>query len=106
MICSMDATDREILRLLQEDGRLPNAALAERVHLSPSPCLRRLKRLEDEGVIERYQAILDRRRAGLGLTVFLEIRVEGHSDERATRLQEAFTGFEEVVACHIVSGPA
>ena len=106
MICPMDATDREILRLLQQDGRLPNAALAERVHLSPSPCLRRVKRLEDEGVIERYQAILDRRRAGLGLTVFLEIRVEGHSDERATRLQEAFTGFEEVVACHIVSGPA
>jgi Lrp/AsnC family leucine-responsive transcriptional regulator len=102
----MDATDREILRLLQDDGRLTNAALAERVHLSPSPCLRRLKRLEDEGVITRYRAILDRRRVGLGLTVFVEIKVEGHTDETATRLQETFRDMEEVVACHIVSGPA
>jgi Lrp/AsnC family transcriptional regulator, leucine-responsive regulatory protein len=102
----MDATDREILQLLQEDGRLTNAALAAKVHLSPSPCLRRLKRLEDDGVIERYRAILDRRRVGLGLTVFLEIKVEGHTDETARRLQETFGAMEEVVACHIVSGPA
>jgi Lrp/AsnC family transcriptional regulator, leucine-responsive regulatory protein len=102
----MDATDREILRLLQEDGRLTNAALAERVHLSPSPCLRRLKRLEDDGVIERYRAILDRRRVGLGLTVFVEIKVEGHTDETATQLQETFGAMDEVIACHIVSGPA
>jgi Lrp/AsnC family leucine-responsive transcriptional regulator len=102
----MDEIDREILRLLQEDGRLSNAALAERVHLSPSPCLRRLKRLEDDGVIERYRAILDRRRVGLGLTVFVEIRVEGHTDETATELQDMFRAMDEVVACHIVSGPA
>ena len=102
----MDAIDREILHLLQEDGRLTNAALAERVHLSPSPCLRRLKRLEDDGVISRYRAILDRRRVGLGLTVFVEIKVEGHSDVKATELQERFAALEEVVACHIVSGPA
>jgi Lrp/AsnC family transcriptional regulator, leucine-responsive regulatory protein len=102
----MDATDREILRLLQEDGRLSNAALAARVHLSPSPCLRRLKRLEEEGVIERYRAILDRRRVGLDLTVFVEIKVEGHTDETATQLQDTFRAMDEVVACHIVSGPA
>jgi len=102
----MDATDREILRALQEDGRLTNAALAERVHLSPSPCLRRLKRLEYDGMIERYRAILDRRRVGLGLTVFVEIKVEGHTDATATRLQETFRAMDEVVACHIVSGPA
>jgi Lrp/AsnC family leucine-responsive transcriptional regulator len=102
----MDATDCDILRLLQDDGRLTNAALAERVHLSPSPCLRRLKRLEDDGVITRYRAILDRRRVGLGLTVFVEIKVEGHTDERSTKLQEKLGAMEEVVACHIVSGPA
>jgi Lrp/AsnC family leucine-responsive transcriptional regulator len=102
----MDATDREILRLLQDDGRLTNAALAERVHLSPSPCLRRLKRLEDDGVITRYRAIIDLRRVGHGLTVFVEIKVEGHTDETATQLQDAFRDMEEVVACHIVSGPA
>jgi Lrp/AsnC family leucine-responsive transcriptional regulator len=102
----MDATDREILRLLQDDGRITNAALAERVHLSASPCLRRLKRLEDDGVISRYRAILDRRRVGLGLTVFVEIKVEGHTDVTSDKLQEKFGAMEEVVACHIVSGPA
>ena len=102
----MDRIDREILRQVQDDGRLTNAALAERVHLSPSPCLRRLKRLEDEGYISRYRAILDRRRVGLGLTVFVELRVEGHNDVTAGRLQEAFAAMDEIVACHIVSGPA
>jgi len=102
----MDRIDREILRELQDDGRLTNAALAERVHLSPSPCLRRLKRLEGDGVITAYRAVLDRRRVGLGLTVFVELRIAGHSDETATDLQETFAAMEEVVACHIVSGPA
>ena len=89
MIRHMDATDREILRRLQEDGRLTNAALAERVHLSPSPCLRRLKRLERAGTIAGYRAVLDRRGVGLGLTVFLEIKVERHSEETAARLGAA-----------------
>jgi Lrp/AsnC family leucine-responsive transcriptional regulator len=102
----MDPTDREILRLLQEDGRLTNAALAERVHLSASPCLRRLKRLEGDAVITGYRAVLDRRRVGLGLTVFVEIKVAGHTDETATDLQAKFAAMEEVIACHIVSGPA
>jgi Lrp/AsnC family leucine-responsive transcriptional regulator len=102
----MDAIDREILRLVQDDGRIANATLAERVRLSPSPCLRRLKRLEREGVISGYRAILDRPLVGLDLTVFVEIRVAGHTDETATELQQAFLGMDEVVACHIVSGPA
>ncbi|MBV9416107.1 MAG: Lrp/AsnC family transcriptional regulator, partial [Solirubrobacterales bacterium] len=70
----MDNTDRAILRNLQADGRLPNAAVAERVGLSPSPCLRRLKRLEQDGTIRGYRAILDRRKVGLGLTAFVEIK--------------------------------
>jgi Lrp/AsnC family leucine-responsive transcriptional regulator len=103
----MDAIDRAILRHLQDDGRLTNAALAERVHLSPSPCLRRLKRLEDDGYITRYRAILDRRRVGLGLTVFVEIKVAAQTEEAATDLlQKTFSELDEVVACHIVSGPA
>jgi Lrp/AsnC family transcriptional regulator, leucine-responsive regulatory protein len=102
----MDAIDREILRLVQDEGRITNATLAESVRLSPSPCLRRLKRLEREGVISGYRAILDRPRIGLDLTVFVEIRVAGHTDETATELQNAFLSMDEVVACHIVSGPA
>jgi Lrp/AsnC family transcriptional regulator, leucine-responsive regulatory protein len=102
----MDAIDRELLTILQEEGRLANAALAERVRLSPSPCLRRLKRLEDDGVIDGYRAVLDRRRVGLDLTVFVEIKVQAHTDETATALQRALAAMDEVVACHIVSGPA
>jgi Lrp/AsnC family transcriptional regulator, leucine-responsive regulatory protein len=102
----MDAIDRRLLSLLQSDGRMSNVALAERVHLSPSPCLRRLKRFEDEGIVEGYRAVLNRPKVGLTVTLFVEIKVEGHTDERATALQRALAGLEEVVACHIVSGPA
>jgi Lrp/AsnC family leucine-responsive transcriptional regulator len=102
----MDATDRAILRHLQDDGRLPNATLAERVHLSPSPCLRRLKRLEGDGTIRGYRAILDRRSVGLALTVFAELKVERHSLGRAEEIEQAVAGIDEIVACYIVAGVA
>jgi Lrp/AsnC family leucine-responsive transcriptional regulator len=100
----MDDTDRAILRHLQADGRLPNAALAERVHLSPSPCLRRLKRLEDSGTIRGYRAVLDRRKIGLGLTAFVEIKVSNQSRRRAEELEKAVAKIDEIVACYIVAG--
>jgi Lrp/AsnC family leucine-responsive transcriptional regulator len=103
---SLDAIDRRILDALQRDGRMPNVALAEEVNLSPSPCLRRLKRLEDSGVISGYHAEVDRRRVGLGLTLFVEIKVRGHSDELAREFEAAVNETEEVVAAHIVSGPS
>ena len=102
----MDATDRAILRHLQADGRLPNAALAERVHLSPSPCLRRLKRLENDQTIRGYRAILDRRKLGLGLTVFVEVKVSGHSEDRATEFEKAVADIDAIIGCHIVAGMA
>lgn len=102
----LDRTDRRILDALQRDGRMSNVALAEEVNLSPSPCLRRLKRLEDSGVIAGYRAVLDRRRVGLGLTLFVEIKVSGHSEDLASRLEAAFIEMDEVVAAHIVSGPS
>jgi Lrp/AsnC family transcriptional regulator, leucine-responsive regulatory protein len=102
----MDATDQEILRHLQTDGRLPNATLAERVHLSPSPCLRRLKRLEEDGTIRGYRAILDRRKIGLGLTVFVEVKVSGHSQHGAQEFEAAVAAIDEIVGCHIVAGMA
>jgi Lrp/AsnC family leucine-responsive transcriptional regulator len=103
---SLDRVDRRLLEVLQREGRLSNVALAERVHLSPSPCLRRLKALEHDGVIEGYRAVLDREAVGLGLTVFVEVRVEGHSDVLASAIQDAVTAMPEVVSCHIVSGAA
>jgi Lrp/AsnC family transcriptional regulator, leucine-responsive regulatory protein len=102
----MDATDRAILRHLQTDGRLPNAALAERVGLSPSPCLRRLRRLEDDGTIRGYRAILDRRKTGLDLTAFVEVKVSGQSRRRAEELERAVAEVDEIVACYIVAGEA
>ena len=102
----LDRTDRRLLNALQHDGRMSNVALAEEVNLSPSPCLRRLKRLEETGVIAGYRAVLDRRRVGLGLTLFVEIKVSGHSDDLERKLEAAFNEMEEVVAAHIVSGPS
>jgi len=100
----LDAIDHRILRALQEDGRLSNVQLAERAGLSPSPCLRRVKRLEQDGYIEAYRAILKRQRIGLGLTVFVGVKIEAHADERADALQDAIIAMPEVIACHMVSG--
>jgi DNA-binding Lrp family transcriptional regulator len=102
----LDTTDRRILDALQEDGRLSNVDLADRVSLSPSPCLRRVKRLEDEGIIAGYRAVLDRKTAGLGLTVFVEIKAGQHSKENAEKLQDALRAVPEIVSCHMVSGAA
>lgn len=102
----LDHKDVAILAALQEDGRLSNVELAERVALSPSPCLRRVKRLERMGVLRGYRAVLDRRAVGLGLTVFVEIGVEKHSFENAAALHETLLAMPEVVSCHMVSGAA
>jgi Lrp/AsnC family leucine-responsive transcriptional regulator len=102
----LDRTDLRILAALQAEGRLTNVELAERIALSPSPCLRRVKRLEAAGVIQAYRAVLDREAVGLGLTVFVEIKVERHSRENAQALQDALAAMPEVVSCHMVSGTA
>ncbi|HUO55779.1 MAG TPA: Lrp/AsnC family transcriptional regulator [Rhodoblastus sp.] len=106
MLRSLDPTDRNILRQLQEDGRLTNAELAERVGLSPTPCLRRVKALEDSGVIAGYRAELDRGKLDLGLTVMVGVKIDGHRDENATAIQLAFNRMPEVVSCHLISGDA
>src|SRR5437016_3975766 len=100
----LDAIDCRIIAALQADGRLSNVELAERVGLSASPCLRRVKRLEREGYIEAYRAVLERGRIGVGLTVFVGVKIEGHANDRAEAFQEAILAIPEIVACHIVSG--
>jgi Lrp/AsnC family leucine-responsive transcriptional regulator len=103
---SLDAVDVRILEELQADGRLSNVALADAVGLSPSPCLRRVKRLEEAGVIAGYQAVVDRESVGLDLTVFVELTIERHGGQTQERIEEAITAVPEVVACHMVSGQA
>ena len=102
----MDTVDRQMLTILQREGRISNAALADELHLSPSPCLRRMRALEQDGVITGYRAELDRKKLGLGLTVFVELKVDGHSDRSAATISEALQAAPEVVAAHIVSGSA
>lgn len=100
----LDAIDRRILAALQDDARLTNVELAEKVGLSPSPCLRRVRILEKAGIIQGYHAALDRNAVGLGLTVFVGIRVERHHEETATAFRTSVQTLPEVYSCHLVSG--
>jgi len=100
----LDAIDRRIVSALQADGRLTNIDLADRIGLSPSPCLRRVKRLERDGYIEAYRAVLRRDRVGLGFSVFVGVKIDGHANERALSFEKAIVALPEVVACHLVSG--
>jgi Lrp/AsnC family leucine-responsive transcriptional regulator len=102
----LDAIDRRILAALQRDGRLTNVQLADEVGLSPSPCLRRVRLLEETGVIHGYHAKLDRRALGLDLTVFVGIKVDRHHEEEATAFRHAMLALPEVISCHLVSGEA
>ena len=102
----LDRVDRQMLAILQREGRISNAALAERLHMSPSPCLRRLRALERSGVIAGYRAVLDRQKLGIPITVFVEIKVDGHSERCAAEISEALAAVPEIVSAHIVSGPA
>lgn len=102
----LDAIDLKILGALQSDGRLTNNELADQVGLSPSPCLRRVRRLERDGFVRGYRAVVDREAVGLGMTVFVEIKVERHSRENADALAAALAAMPEVVGCHMVSGQA
>lgn len=105
---ALDRIDRHILDLLQHDGRLSNQELAGRVGLSPSPCLRRVKRLEELGLIRHYVAILDAAKLGLGLTAYATVRMDKHSDapKRAAMgtFRDVVQGWPEVVACYAMTG--
>jgi Lrp/AsnC family leucine-responsive transcriptional regulator len=99
-----DKVDRAIMARLQQDGRIANVDLADAVGLSPSSCLRRVKALEASGIIAGYHADVSRARAGLGLTVFIGLKVDGHSRESSSRIEQALLAIPAVVACYLVSG--
>jgi Lrp/AsnC family leucine-responsive transcriptional regulator len=99
-----DRVDRAIVIRLQRDGRIANVDLADAIALSPSACLRRVKALEASGVIAGYHAEVSRLRAGLGLTVFIGLKVEGQSQETAARVEQALLAIPAIVACYLVSG--
>ena len=100
----LDATDRRILQALQREGRLSNADLAERIALSPSACHRRVQRLEAEGVIAGYVALLDARQMGRPTTVFVEISLSSQSDEVLDAFERAVARIPDVLECHLMAG--
>ncbi|MDT0508548.1 Lrp/AsnC family transcriptional regulator [Novosphingobium sp. MMS21-SN21R] len=98
-------SDKKILRILQADGRMPNVALAEQIGMSPSPCLRRLKQLEDDGVISRYAAILDREKLGLGIMAFVEVKVPQIAETSIVDLfKDAVRREPSIIGCHLTAG--
>jgi Lrp/AsnC family leucine-responsive transcriptional regulator len=96
--------DRRLLELLQRDGHLTNLELAERVSLSPSACLRRVRALEEAGVIRRYVAILDPRKVGLGLMAFVNVKLEKRGRMPTDQFAKACRDWPEVSACHATTG--
>ncbi|MDF1634853.1 Lrp/AsnC family transcriptional regulator [Mycoplana sp. MJR14] len=99
-----DSIDRAILRVLQQDGKIPNTDLASRVGLSPSPCLRRVKLLEEAGIIERYVALVDAAKLGMGFTVFARVWLTGQDEETVVPFVEAIRRLPQVVECHLMAG--
>lgn len=105
-IFEQDAIDRKILEALQENGRMSNQELADLVGLSPSPCLRRVRQLEADGVIERYVALIDPEAMGLSVTAFVRIRLDQQDDRHLAEFEDAVAGFPEVMECYLMSGEA
>ncbi len=102
----LNAIDRKILSFLQADGRMTNAELAERVHLSQSACLRRVRRLEAEGVIDRYVMLINQAAIGRPTDVFVEITLASQSEEAQDAFEAAARDCPEVMACHFMAGEA
>ncbi|WP_146490727.1 Lrp/AsnC family transcriptional regulator [Vibrio sp. T20] len=100
----MDRIDRHLLELLQKDGRLTTAELADEVGLSPSPCARRIKRLEEKGIIDGYRVSLSREKVGVAMSVFVEVSLNNHQEVSIDKFEGAIVEMEEVISCHVVSG--
>jgi Lrp/AsnC family transcriptional regulator, leucine-responsive regulatory protein len=101
---SLDKIDRQILALLRENARMSNLELAESVNLSPTPCARRVKQLEDAGIITGYSVTTDPRKLGYQLSVYIAISMDKHTAERFSNFEKKLREFPEVVSCSIVTG--
>jgi Lrp/AsnC family leucine-responsive transcriptional regulator len=100
----IDNYDKRILEVLQQEGRISNQELADRIGLSPSPCLRRVRALEEAGIIAGYRAVLDARRLGLNLIAFLSISMDRHTPERFENFDKIVAELPEVLECSLITG--
>jgi Lrp/AsnC family leucine-responsive transcriptional regulator len=101
---TLDRFDRRILEVLQQDGRISNQDLADRIGLSPSPCLRRVRALEESGIIAGYRAMLDARKLGLSLIAFVSISMDRHTPERFANFDATVAALPEVLECSLITG--
>lgn len=100
----LDRYDRQILQVLQEDGRISNQDLADRIGLSPSPCLRRVRALEESGLIRGYRALLDAKKLGLSLMALIHISMDRHTPERFENFEAEINAIPEVIECLLITG--
>ncbi|MEN8894214.1 Lrp/AsnC family transcriptional regulator [Planktotalea arctica] len=103
---SLDATDKRILTALQKRGRMSNAELSEKANLSPSACHRRVQRLEADGYIRDYVALLDARKMGVPTTVFVEITLRAQADDVLDAFEKSVSRIPDVLECHLMAGTA
>ena len=102
---ALDKYEKRILALLQEDASLSTAEISERIGLSPSPCWRRVDRLEKDGFIKRKVALVDRRKVGLNAHVFAQVKLNAHGRANLDEFSEAIRAFPEVLECYVLMGP-
>lgn len=103
---ALSPTDMKILEILQDDARITNQVLAEKINVSASPSWRKVRKLEEDGVIKGYRAVLDRKKIGLGVMVFIRVVIDSHSEAEARKFEEEVTALEDVVACYSIGGDA
>jgi Lrp/AsnC family leucine-responsive transcriptional regulator len=103
---ALNLTDVKILTALQQDGRITNQTLADHIGMSASPCWRRVRQLEEHSYIQGYRAVLDRRKIGLGVMVFIRINIDRHSEAEAKKFEQEVMQLEDVVACYSIGGDA
>ncbi len=103
---ALNPVNIKILKLLQDDARLTNQILADKIGLSASPCWRKVRKLKEDGVILGYRAVLDRKKIGLGVMVFIRVAIDSHSVSEAKKFEQEVTALEDVVACYSIGGDA
>ena len=106
LILTLDRTDRRILDELQKDGAISNLDLADKVGLSPSPCSRRVKALQESGIIQKTVAVLDQKALGLDLVAMISISMDRHTPERFENFERLVSNFPEVLECYLITGSA
>tara|TARA_R110000850_G_scaffold43212_22_gene110495 strand:+ start:675 stop:1160 length:486 start_codon:yes stop_codon:yes gene_type:complete len=104
VVTQLDRYDGMILERLQRDGRISNQELADAISLSPSPCLRRVRQLEEDGLIDGYVALLNARKLGLNLTALIQISMDRHTPERFENFENTIAAYPEVLECHLITG--